>query len=356
MNTVARSVSTGVLVGMFFTAVAIEAQTREGFETRVDDGGERCAVYLQQPVERLESIKWSGKCDSEHLANGPGTLSLFFAGVHESDTVFGNTGVVMEHGYARADLPKDDSIQMKMENCGLVKVAVKGTVQLQRDDVAQRILMDATHVSKQRCPTDGVTVCIYYQGHEPAFDQMAYWTQCPVFWQLDRNQHTYNFDGYQNQPATSERHRIDDLRAGVMAQRVERRRQAAAAKAATDRQAAANEAQRRKATFAAENGVTEFPTVDALKANPFRFQGKVVAIVQSFDTMLTANRALLSDVVIDDVPTGLFTGKETVILAMRVLGNIPVKTALGGQVLVPHGKYVALIKCKSSSCEDVGMR
>lgn len=95
-------------------------------------------------------------------------------------------------------------------------------------------------------------------------------------------------------------------------------------------------------------------TIDDLKVNPFIYEGKRVAIETTFEKMITAEKAIFGDdVIASDIPKGLFSKQASIILAGKVLGNEAVKTPFGGEVLLPHLKFIGAYFCETWGCRDI---
>jgi hypothetical protein len=116
--------------------------------------------------------------------------------------------------------------------------------------------------------------------------------------------------------------------------------------------------------FVAKYGVKEWPSSQALYANPFVYEGKTIAIFANFSQMVSPTQGyfLGADsksgdfdlIVVSDIPKGLFTSKTLVILACRVLGKTEVKVPLfGGTASAPHLKFVGVYICKDWGCKDI---
>jgi hypothetical protein len=147
-----------------------------------------------------------------------------------------------------------------------------------------------------------------------------------------------------------EERRLRTAAAEAAARRQEREKQAELAlKAAA--QARQDEIARRLAAFLQSNGVGQVVRPDQLAANPFAYQGQIVAVTLVFEQMISPNEGLFSgsgaSLLVSAVPSGRFTeGRSAVVLAGRVLGNREVKLPLVGATLVPHLSFVG-----SDSCE-----
>jgi hypothetical protein len=124
------------------------------------------------------------------------------------------------------------------------------------------------------------------------------------------------------------------------------------------------EALKRLNEFVSKYGVKEWPSSQALYANPFVYEGKTIAIFANFSQMVSPTQGyfLGADsksgdfdlIVVSDIPKGLFTSKTLVILACRVLGKTEVKVPLfGGTASAPHLKFVGVYICKDWGCKDI---
>ena len=111
-----------------------------------------------------------------------------------------------------------------------------------------------------------------------------------------------------------------------------------------------------KEAFDRKYGVEEWPSGKQLAVNPFAYEDKVIAMVLFFGQMMTATEGVFrshdGDIVFSNMPKGLFTadnanstGFENIALAGRVLGNKPVKTPAGGEMLVPYLKFIGVQFC-----------
>ena len=107
--------------------------------------------------------------------------------------------------------------------------------------------------------------------------------------------------------------------------------------------------------FARKNNVEYWPSMEELSVNPFIYKGKKVAIVSTFNTMITATQGVFKSdgepFVVSDIPKGLFKSKERVVLAGRVLGKTEIK--MGLSLLLPHLKFVGVHFCKDWRCSDL---
>jgi hypothetical protein len=117
----------------------------------------------------------------------------------------------------------------------------------------------------------------------------------------------------------------------------------------------------RSAAFVKANGVTHFVTVQQLTANPFVYQGQVVAIYGVFEQMKSATEGIFSvqdkSFVVSAIPAAKFTQERSmVMLAGRVLGNIEIKLPVLGPTLVPHLSFVGSAFCQEQGCSDYDIK
>ena len=117
----------------------------------------------------------------------------------------------------------------------------------------------------------------------------------------------------------------------------------------------------RSAAFVKANGVSRYVTVQQLAANPFVYQGQVVAIYGVFQQMNSATQGLFSSqdkqYVVSAIPTGKFTQQNSmVMLAGRVLGNIEVKLPVLGPTLVPNLSFVGSAFCQQQGCSEYSIK
>jgi hypothetical protein len=130
-----------------------------------------------------------------------------------------------------------------------------------------------------------------------------------------------------------------------------------AAQAATQKEQ--TELSARSAAFVAANGVKHFVTISQLAANPFIYQGQVVAVYAVFAQMNSATEGLFSGsefsdaLLVSAIPTARFTQpRSMVMLAGRVVGKQEVKLPLLGPTLVPHISFVGSAFCQKQNCLD----
>ena len=128
----------------------------------------------------------------------------------------------------------------------------------------------------------------------------------------------------------------------------ERRRQDATAAVAKELQA-----------FAGKNRVKRFVSCSQLSTNPFAFEGEIVALTVTFDSMLERDRGLFGPecvVVVSGIPLRTFgTQRVEVLLAGKVVGKAEVKFPLGPPS-VPHLKFEGVQFCRQPRCAEFTVR
>jgi|CXWL01.1.fsa_nt_gi hypothetical protein len=114
----------------------------------------------------------------------------------------------------------------------------------------------------------------------------------------------------------------------------------------------------RSVAFLKANGATKgFVNAELLAANPFAYQGEVVALYGVFEQMNSATQGLFSvdskPFVVSAIPAARFTRRGSlVILAGRVIGNLEIKLPVVGPTLVPHLRFVGSAFCQEHRCSD----
>jgi len=107
--------------------------------------------------------------------------------------------------------------------------------------------------------------------------------------------------------------------------------------------------------FTRKNDIEHWLSMEELSVNPFIYKGNKVAIVSTFNTMITATEGVFKSggesFVVSKIPKGLFKSKERVVLAGRVLGKKEIK--MGLSLLLPHLKYIGVHFCEDWKCSDI---
>jgi hypothetical protein len=102
-------------------------------------------------------------------------------------------------------------------------------------------------------------------------------------------------------------------------------------------------AQKRLKKFEKENRVAAWPKMKEFSVNPFVYEGKNIAFIAEFGTMLSATEGLFECsgelFIVSDIPKGLFTKEVEIAIAGKTLGKKETKVPLAGTVLVPNLKF-----------------
>ena len=117
------------------------------------------------------------------------------------------------------------------------------------------------------------------------------------------------------------------------------------------------EARKRFDEFVKKYGVRDWPSMKKFSVNPFVYEGKTVAIVSKFKTMISATEGIFESkdepFIVSNMPKGLFTSEAHVVIAGRVLGKKETNFPVVGTVLVPHLKFVGGHFCRDWRCSDI---
>jgi len=109
--------------------------------------------------------------------------------------------------------------------------------------------------------------------------------------------------------------------------------------------------------FVKQYAIATWPNRQALAANPFVYQGKIVGLYASFERMLTADSALFSagssPLLVTGIPTAAFTTPGAVLLAASVVGTKQVRLPIVGEMSVPHLAYVGAHVCAAPACSEL---
>jgi Domain of unknown function (DUF4189) len=91
---------------------------------------------------------------------------------------------------------------------------------------------------------------------------------------------------------------------------------------------------------------------DVLRANPFPYKDKIVAVPSHFQQMLAADEAQFSGIIVTGVPSVLFTRQNmAAVIAVRISGMRKAKTAFQ-EVSLPVGVFVGAHLCRDEGCRD----
>lgn len=339
-----------------------------------------CKVWNSNPQPN-ESATWSGEC-FDGKAHGNGILIWYKNGIESSREILSTkSGSFMEKGVISAKVDAS-SISFLLGQCDNITsyreitVFVEGKIDLSLNSIANSILEKAAQFAIEKCPKrkkfDNIAVEIYQGGNFKDFEYLykKYNTPSPsnsnqikYFDELNEK-NVVNARNYDDNKLTWREYDNKALQKRIFEQKTKydtkvkalqeekTRRKMAAHKAEEKRKK--QEIRKRYNRFVRKNNVKEWPSIDALSANPFVYEGKTVGIILTFSKMLTATKGIFEEeIVVSKIPKRTFTKRTRVILAGRVLGNTAVKTALGGEVLLPYLKFVGVHFCKDWTCSDL---
>jgi hypothetical protein len=275
---------------------------------------------------------------------------------------------------------------VEMNGVRLVFGVVAKEIDLSQDDIARQILEQAARFAQDRCPVplgrdqlnrptgqfkniqvmlsrgDPATLTDDFDKRDRSEDPFqgprermlkAAYPDAVVYATNDFDAESLTWWRYENK-ASSDRREAE--RRALANEQERQRQQLIAHQREVDRaaqQRVQSEIAARSAAFAKANGVKHFVTIQQLTANPFVYQGQVVAIACDFIQMNSATQGVFSSygrVVVSGIPTARFTRPGSlVILAGRVLGNIEARPGSG---LVPHLSFVGSAFCRQPGCGD----
>jgi hypothetical protein len=92
----------------------------------------------------------------------------------------------------------------------------------------------------------------------------------------------------------------------------------------------------------ADYGIEVIASVSELAANAFAFRGLTIGVSVTFARMLSESEALFSsdgDLIVARVPSTMFRGNESVLLAAKVVGLKSTKLSAGGETALPYVEF-----------------
>lgn len=114
-----------------------------------------------------------------------------------------------------------------------------------------------------------------------------------------------------------------------------------------------------KQDFLKRYRASEIVQLGELQSNPFRYEGKVVAVPCSFAQMLSKDVALFQTGfgamgIASGAPATRFKGGEGVILVGKVVGQKQIDPGGGwGQVKVPNIRFQVAYSCDNGQCDSI---
>lgn len=334
-----------------------------------------CSVWSQDNKNN-ETIKWSGDCVGGK-ASGEGILKWYINDVeYMKYDVSKRHSLIMRDGYFKALInPANIELKMKetkgkcIEKRGFGKkrviiANVSENVNLSSTTVVLEILNIAGRFADKECyvkPSMYNTLETYiYRKKQPSDNlKMALVkgvrTQAVrdprnTSWLIKINSEFDKIYSIANENYSNELERIKNERLRIKKEKV-RQQKVALQKKAAEKKA---QAQRLFEHFEKKYNVQAWPSLDELSVNPFAYEGKTVGLVVLFSKMITATEGIFgNDIIVNGIPTGLFKKSIKVVLAGKVLGNKAIKTAFGGEMLLPYLKYKGMYSCKEWDCSDI---
>lgn len=340
----------------------------------IKDSTKGCQIWNPNPNPAPSlSVTWSGSCVGGK-AEGAGQLNWYTDGLlFATENLTGENGITMVAGnYNYKVSPSDVRLVListldsdvekftgtRAKECGdghqylNVYAFANRKLALWSDFVVGQITSQALVLAQTRCSEADVRrralqVFIYYEGDLPPGKGYSQNIQVSTTYSNGQwrgtNNAANNIWGTQNQKYQALLKKRND----------DRNQQAQNSRRAAEMQAE-NAKQERYNAFIKKNSVSQFINTSGLEANPFIYEGKTIAAKMEFSEMLTADRGLFNGVVVSGLPSNLFSVKNTrVVLAGKVLGKISVKTPFGGEMSVPHLRFVGVHICANYACSDL---
>lgn len=229
------------------------------------------------------------------------------------------------------------------------------SIKLSDDTKARQILEDAISFAQEKCPIKsenhraGISVYLY-QGGE-------------IFpGQYNKNWEVYAMNFHPHSGPAREKYTWNNYenRATIKAEREleaeKKRREMEAQQAKEERER--KEALKRLNEFVKKNGVKEWPSMNELFANPFIYEGNVVAVTASFSTMQSVTKGVFENAgkpfIVSNIPKGMFrVAGQVIVLAGKVIGKTELKVPVLGQMQVPQLEFVGVHFCKDRDCSDI---
>lgn len=323
-----------------------------------------CLVFDPAPQQK-ETVTWTGNC-VDGKASGAGEIVWYVDGIPlQTEKLTVESGVTMVAGnYTYNVSPADVDFEItdcrKSGSYRNVRAFVKEGLALWHKELVMPILDMGGEFAQVRCPKANkrgfaaVNVDIYYRKDKDEVMRSEYMRV------TERLMVTAGYNsgwGFYENPTKAQRDFNDPQNKqyqALLKERNESRNQQALNSRKAAEVNAKNETRARYNAFVKKNGVGQFIDSRALEANPFIYEGKTIAVQMEFSEMLTADRAIFGGILVSGTPGNLFTAKGTrVVLAGKVLGKTPVKTPFGGEMSVPHLRFIGVHICANYACSDL---
>lgn len=325
------------------------ARAAEIAKILVSDPNTGCKVYIDSDERPGTGVIWKGSCTADKYANGDGTLYWTAGGEVYFLAHFAKSGgLIMENGHIRVDIP-DDAMTFTFDKCtkhaGRVKAIVRRDVDVVVSPVLNSLVNRLVEQYKSACAESwrengALGIGMTYEGYKGTggYSQSL---GMVVFRNGDKKFHYKGFwsDREEEVRTVNQKNReaAEQKRAAQNRQRQEQLQRA------LDQKAQA---------FADKYGATGgWVNWQQLSSNPFSYEGKTLVFNAEFERMVTSTSGIFSNVVFSRVPKNVFTHPGKVMLAGKVLGTTNIKNQFGGEVSVPHIRYLGHINCRDSDCD-----
>lgn len=253
----------------------------------------------------------------------------------------------------------------EFERCGAgAKVVARQDVDLANDAVINALIQKTLADYRRECPSQwnglgGFTIRAYYQSNESGFT--------PDLQMVVNKNGAVTAWNYRTAIAQRDA-RIEQERQAQVQREMQARQNAEMQR----QQAIQRNADQTLQAFASRYGAVAWINWKSLMANPFAAEGKVYLFNTDFTRMITPTSGIFSDqIVVSDIPKSTFTApvtpraaslgsfprdpfaaQVTIILAGKVIGTTNIKNQFGGDISVPHVKYLGHIACNDSGCDS----
>jgi hypothetical protein len=295
---------------------------------------------------------WTGKCNSNRMADGDGVLTIITNGRATAIGRFSAAGGLnMSNGNMRIEVPPSAVTATYVSDgirCGVIKAIVEPAVDLAVEEVLNQVIAKLRRDYDAACPgalnrIGMVYGSIFYRGHETRG------LSADVSFSIERSGKLawHGFSAHASQ----------ETQLGFANQRIRAEEQRKQEEARRAGQAALNQraAELRKSFYSNVTLTQNAPSISNLTTNVFAYNGNTVSYVARFAQMVSAQDALFlvgqSAFMLKGAPLDQLREPGQYVVAGRVDGNTQYSSGMG-TALLPVLKYVKLYRCQQSSCEE----
>lgn len=116
-----------------------------------------------------------------------------------------------------------------------------------------------------------------------------------------------------------------------------------------------------RSAFASQHGIQKFVDANDLMSNPFVYKDQIVAFPTQFMQMFSSSEGIFNSsfaevpiggFIVSNVPSTLFAGRRSVVLAVQVRGMRAIRTP-SGENNVPDLRYIGSHHCSQFRCGDI---